>query len=110
MVKLARHYEGHRLKIFSAFQDLPNIIHEAMSKAEKLPLNVNNPESVHLHRAIRQLQATLLKVLPLLIDSMVPGTFRKSMLIRSGGLLIVLRTLQAPRSSAHFMDSRLKSS
>ncbi|KAH7323239.1 hypothetical protein B0I35DRAFT_427345 [Stachybotrys elegans] len=72
---LARHSELNRDKILAAFESVPNIIEMAMDKARTLQPDPANPKSVDLHRSIQDLQNTLLKVLPVLIDRLLPGTF-----------------------------------
>lgn len=59
---------------------MPNIIEIARNKAETLPLESGYPKSVQLHKSIQELQETLLKTLPVLIDKLVPGTFREKFL------------------------------
>jgi hypothetical protein len=49
----------------------------AKNKAKSLLLDSSQPESIRLHEAIRELQLTLLRILPDLIERLNPGTFRK---------------------------------
>lgn len=76
-MKLARHSEMNRLKILGAFEKVPNIIEMARNKVETFPLDKNNFKTVKLHASVEELQATLLQTLPVLINKLVPGTFRK---------------------------------
>ena len=66
----------NRLKILGAFDSVPNVIEMARNKAESFPLDEANPKSIKLHKSIQELQWTLLRVLPPLIDKIVPKTFR----------------------------------
>jgi hypothetical protein len=50
----------------------------ARNKAKSLLQNSSQPESIRLHEVIRELQQTLLRVLPDLIKRLNPGTFRES--------------------------------
>jgi len=68
----------NRRKILAAFGDVPNIIEMARNKAETFPLDSKNPKSVQLHKSIQELQETLLRTLPALINKLIPGTFRKN--------------------------------
>ncbi|KAK3312951.1 hypothetical protein B0H66DRAFT_569238 [Apodospora peruviana] len=72
---LARHSEMNRVKILAAFENVPNIIEIAWSKAKTFPLDRDKPKSVKLHQNVEKLQETLLKTLPMLINKLVPGTF-----------------------------------
>lgn len=49
----------------------------ARNKMESFPLDTANPKSIKLHVSVKELHKTLLKVLPVLIDKLVPGTFRQ---------------------------------
>jgi hypothetical protein len=69
----------NRLKILGAFETVPNIIEMARNKSETFPLDCKNPKSIQLHKNVQELQATLLRTLPALINRLVPGTFRKIM-------------------------------
>ncbi|KAH8884333.1 hypothetical protein GQ53DRAFT_399321 [Thozetella sp. PMI_491] len=73
-LQLARHRAQNRGKILQAFGNLPNIIQMAQDKAKNLPLSDGEPDSIRLHSTIRDLQQTLLRVLPDLIDRLNPGT------------------------------------
>ena len=66
----------NRLKILGAFDTVPNVIEMARNKAESFPLDGGNPKSIKLHKSVQELQSTLLDVLPLLINKLVPNTFR----------------------------------
>jgi hypothetical protein len=79
MSQLARHSEMNRCKILSAFGAVPNIIEMAQNKAETFPMDSKNPKSVQLHKSIQELQETLLRTLPALINKLIPGTFCKNM-------------------------------
>lgn len=68
----------NRLKILEAFEKVPNIIEMARNKAETFPLDSENPKTVQLHENVHKLQKTLLRTLPVLINKLVPGTFRKT--------------------------------
>ncbi|KAE8446335.1 hypothetical protein EG329_012084 [Mollisiaceae sp. DMI_Dod_QoI] len=72
---LARHSEMNRRKILGAFGSVPNIIEIARNKAETFPMDSKNPKSVQLHKSIQELQETLLRTLPVLINKLIPGTF-----------------------------------
>ncbi|KAK4160418.1 hypothetical protein QBC43DRAFT_113603 [Cladorrhinum sp. PSN259] len=75
---LARHSEMNRLKILSAFESVPNIIEEAQNKAHTFPPDEKNPKTMQLHESIGGLQETLLRVLPALIDKLIPGAWPKA--------------------------------
>ncbi|KAK0712618.1 hypothetical protein B0T26DRAFT_714770 [Lasiosphaeria miniovina] len=75
---LARHSELNRLKILAAFERLPNIVEIARNKMKAFPLDIGNSKSIELHQKIHKLQTTLLATLPLLIDKLVPGSFRNA--------------------------------
>jgi hypothetical protein len=68
----------NRRKILAAFGDVPNIIEMARNKAETFPMDCKNLKSVQLHKSIQELQETLLRTLPALINKLIPGTFRKN--------------------------------
>lgn len=68
----------NRAKILASFESVPNIIEMARNKAENFPLDSKNPKSIQLHQNVQELQATLLRTLPALINKLVPGTFRKT--------------------------------
>ncbi len=68
----------NRRKILAAFGNVPNIIEIARNKAETFPMDSKNPKSVQLHKSIQELQETLLRTLPVLINKLIPGTFRKN--------------------------------
>jgi hypothetical protein len=68
----------NRLKILAAFGAVPNIIEIARNKAETFPMDSKNLKSVQLHQSIQELQETLLRILPALINKLIPGTFRKN--------------------------------
>jgi hypothetical protein len=74
-MQLARHDQNNRVKILTAFENVPNIIESAQNKAATFRRDSNRPKSVQLHNHIQHLQATLLKALPALIDIIIPGTF-----------------------------------
>jgi hypothetical protein len=78
MSQLARHSEMNRCKILAAFGAVPNIIEMGQNKAETFPMDSKNPKSVQLHRSIQELQETLLRTLPALINKLIPGTFCKN--------------------------------
>lgn len=67
----------NRLKILAAFGTVPQIIEMAQNKAETFPLDGKNPKRIQLHKNIQDLQETLLRTLPALINKLIPGTFRK---------------------------------
>ncbi|RDW91763.1 hypothetical protein BP5796_01157 [Coleophoma crateriformis] len=75
---LARQSEMNRRKILAAFGNVPNIIEIARNKAETFPLDSKNPKSIQLHKNIQELQETLLRTLPVLINKLIPGTFRNA--------------------------------
>ncbi|KAK3986432.1 hypothetical protein QBC44DRAFT_139558 [Cladorrhinum sp. PSN332] len=75
---LARHSEMNRIKILSGFESVPNIIEEAKNKSEKFPPNEKNPKTIQLHESVKELQETLLRVLPDLINRLIPGTWRNA--------------------------------
>lgn len=62
----------NRLKILGAFETVPNIIEMARNKAKNYPLNSLNPKSVKLHKNVHDLRITLVRVLPPLINKLVP--------------------------------------
>jgi hypothetical protein len=68
----------NRRKILAAFGDVPNIIEMARNKAETFPMDCKNLKRVQLHKSIQELQETLLRTLPALINKLIPGTFRKN--------------------------------
>jgi hypothetical protein len=68
----------NRRKILAAFGGVPNIIEMAQNKAETFPMDSKNLKSVQLHNSIQELQETLLRTLPALINKLMPGTFRKN--------------------------------
>jgi hypothetical protein len=68
----------NRHKILAAFGAVPSIIEMAQNKAQTFPMDSNNVKSVQLHKSIRELQETLLRTLPALINKLIPGTFRKN--------------------------------
>jgi hypothetical protein len=68
----------NRNKILAAFGAVPNIIEIAKKKAETFPLDSKNLKSIQLHNSIQELQETLLRTLPALINKLIPGTFRKN--------------------------------
>ncbi len=72
---MARHREQDRLKILRTFEDIPNIMCMARSKAKNFPLDRDRPDIIELHESIGKLQDTLIKTLPDLIDRLNPGTF-----------------------------------
>jgi len=74
LLQLARHSEMNRLKILGAFERVPNIIELAKDRVETFPRD-SNPKSARLHQSVRDLQLTLLRTLPVLIDKLIPGTF-----------------------------------
>lgn len=67
----------NRIKILAAFERVPNIIEEAQNKANTFPLDKENPRTVKLDRQVRALRKTLVQVLPVLINILIPNTFRK---------------------------------
>ncbi|KAK4225183.1 hypothetical protein QBC38DRAFT_270181 [Podospora fimiseda] len=75
---LARHSEMNRIKILSVFDSVPNIIEEAKNKSEKFPPSEKNPKTIQLDESIKELQLTLLRVLPDLINRLIPGTWRNA--------------------------------
>jgi hypothetical protein len=68
----------NRTKILASFERVPNIIEMARNKAKNFPLDSSNQASIQLHRNVQELQETLLRILPPLIEKLVPGTFRKT--------------------------------
>lgn len=74
--EIARHREANRNKILHAFENLPNVIQIAQGRAETLSLD-NRMESIRLHESVNELQQTLLRTLPDLIEKLNPGTFRE---------------------------------
>ena len=66
----------NRIKILTAFEKVPNIIEEARNKAETFPLDKENPKSVQLHKHVDKLHWVLMQTLPVLINRLVPNTFR----------------------------------
>ncbi|RDW79368.1 hypothetical protein BP6252_04006 [Coleophoma cylindrospora] len=74
---LARQSEMNRRKILAAFGAVPNIIETARNKAKNFPLD-SNPKIIRLHKNIQELQETLLRTLPVLINKLIPGTFRNA--------------------------------
>jgi hypothetical protein len=68
----------NRRKILAAFGAVPNIIEIAQNKAQTFPMDSKNLKSVQLHKSIQELQETLLRTLPALINKLIPGTFRKN--------------------------------
>ena len=64
----------NRLKILAAFENLPNIIEMAKNKQKTFKPDSDDPKSRDLHLRVEHLQTTLLRVLPILIDKLVPGT------------------------------------
>ncbi|KAM7213570.1 hypothetical protein V8F06_011067 [Rhypophila decipiens] len=82
---LARHSELNRTKILGAFENVPNIIEMARTKAETFPLDSNNTKSVQLHKKVRLLQDTLIKSLPPLINKLVPSGFLSALQSPFGG-------------------------
>jgi hypothetical protein len=63
----------NRLRILGAFETVPNIIEMARNKAQTFPLDERNPKSVKLHENVHELRTTLLQVLPVLINKLVPN-------------------------------------
>ena len=76
-LQLARQSEIHRVKILGAFQDVPNIIEMATNKSNIFPLDRQHPKIIQLHKNVQELHTTLLKALPVLINMLIPGTFRE---------------------------------
>ena len=70
----------NRQRILAAFGAVPNIIEIAQNKAETFPMDSRNLKSVQLHKSIQELQETLLRTLPALINKLIPGTFRKKIM------------------------------
>lgn len=62
----------NRLRILGAFGKVPNIVEMARNKAETFPLDGQNPKSVKLHQNVHELRMTLVRVLPPLINKLVP--------------------------------------
>jgi hypothetical protein len=67
----------NRLKILGAFENLPNIIEMAKNKQKTFKPDSKDPKSLDLHIRVEHLQTTLLRILPILIDKLVPGTLSK---------------------------------
>ncbi|KAK5658068.1 hypothetical protein OQA88_2624 [Cercophora sp. LCS_1] len=70
---IARHRTQDRLKILSAFEEIPSIMHMAYNKSKVFPRDASNMQSIHLHNCVDALTKTLLKVLPELIQLLNPG-------------------------------------
>jgi len=68
----------NRIKILTAFERVPNIIEEAQNKAKSFPVGHENPRTVTLHSKIHALRDTLVRVLPVLINILIPKTFSMS--------------------------------
>ncbi|KAK0639603.1 hypothetical protein B0T16DRAFT_450265 [Cercophora newfieldiana] len=77
IMSIARHRETNRNKILHAFENLPNVIQMAQDKANTFPLD-KKMESIRLHESVNELQQTLLRTLPDLIEKLNPGTFPTS--------------------------------
>ncbi|KAE9373805.1 hypothetical protein N431DRAFT_407513 [Stipitochalara longipes BDJ] len=71
--RLARHRSQNRQKILRVFEDIPNVIMMAYGKAGTIPQD--RPGSLQLHRMIGELQQTLLRTIPDLIDRLNPVNF-----------------------------------
>lgn len=76
-LQIAQQRHQDRMKLLKAFGNMPQIIYMAMSKAEHFPPDETKPETTRLHQSIASLRVTLLKVLPALIERLVPGTLCK---------------------------------
>jgi hypothetical protein len=75
--QLARHDHINRVKILGAFEMVPNIIESARNKAETFKKDRSKPKNMQLHDHIEKLQDVLLRVIPALINLIIPGTFGK---------------------------------
>ena len=71
------------MKILAAFEDIPRTIIMAKGKAKTFPLNNTSTDTVRLHDSIDGLYQTLLRVLPDLIKTLNPETFRKAFFLAS---------------------------
>jgi hypothetical protein len=98
-VQLARHSAQNRMKILRAFEDIPNVIHMAQKKSRTFPLDDSNPESVRLHESVGELQKTLLRSLPDLIERLNPGTFRECACMVERRSLYLLRIFKSAKPS-----------
>ena len=68
----------NRSKILAAFEKVPNIIEEAQNKAHtfRVPVHENRQRTAKLDQQVQELRITLLRVLPVLINILIPNTFR----------------------------------
>ncbi|KAK0622613.1 hypothetical protein B0T14DRAFT_150650 [Immersiella caudata] len=74
LLSIARHKETNRYRILRAVENLPNTIEMAQDVARNYPLNADKTESIRLHESINDLQQTLLRALPDLIQKLNPDT------------------------------------
>lgn len=73
--QIARHHEQVRNKIIRAFENLPNVVQMAQSKASCFPPAEANLQSIRLHECLDHLHRTLLCTLPELIKRLDAGSF-----------------------------------
>ncbi|KAI8635573.1 hypothetical protein F5Y19DRAFT_408325 [Xylariaceae sp. FL1651] len=77
---IAQKRQQDRARLLKAFGDIPRVMYMAMSKAQHFPLVDGKMDIVRLHESISYLRGTLLKVIPALIERLMPGSLRRKAL------------------------------